>query len=151
MKLLNALETHMSEAPIFFCDGGLPDRQSVEQRLIDSTSPSWLACDGQVPVGYMQIQPGNPTAAFVINDPKTASIKVAVTSPGYRGRSIGATLLDHAIAWARSVGYERCSVDFEPQNIPGARFWGKHFQPVCYSVIRHIDERIASAREGRRA
>jgi hypothetical protein len=34
-------------------------------------------------------------------------------------------------------------VDFEPQNIPAAHFWLKHFQPVCYSLIRHVDERIA--------
>jgi len=151
MKLLTVLETHLAEAPIFLCDGGAPDRQSIEQRLTDPKRPSWLACDGQVPVGYMPIQPGNPDAAFIINDPKTVSIKAAVTSPDYRGRGVSALLLDRAIAWARSAGFERCSVDFEPQNIPGSRFWLKHFQPVCYSLIRHIDERLAMDREGESA
>ncbi len=148
-NLLMVLETHMASSPVFFCDGGIPDRQALEQRLADPKSPSWLACDGQVPVGYMQIQPGNPTAAFVINDPRTSSIKAGVTRPDYHGRGIGTAFLKCAVAWARSQEYERCAVDFEPQNIPGSRFWLKHFRPVCHSMIRHIDVRIAEAREVR--
>jgi hypothetical protein len=58
-------------------------------------------------------------------------------------------VLNHGLDWAQSTGYERCAVDFEPQNLAGARFWLKHFQPVCYSLIRHVDERIAWAQADR--
>jgi len=30
-------------------------------------------------------------------------------------------------------------VDFEPMNPPAARFWLKHFCPVCYTLARHVD------------
>jgi GNAT superfamily N-acetyltransferase len=142
MELLNGYERHLAAAPIFLCDRDAVESRSIEQQLADPKRPSWLACDGQVPIGYMHIQPGNPAPVFIISDPKTASIKAAFTDPHYRGKGIGAALLSRAIEWARSQEYERCAVDFEPQNIPGARFWGKHFRPVCYSVIRYIDERI---------
>ena len=52
-------------------------------------------------------------------------------------------LLAKALEWARTKENERCAVDFEPQNIQAAQFWLKHFEPVCYSMIRHVDERIA--------
>jgi GNAT superfamily N-acetyltransferase len=66
-----------------------------------------------------------------------------------RNSGIGTALLKHSLDWARSAGYERCAVDFEPENISGARFWLRHFRPVCYSLVRHVDERVAWAHEKR--
>jgi hypothetical protein len=51
-------------------------------------------------------------------------------------------LLNGSLEWARAEGYERCAVDFEPMNSLAARFWPKYFQPVCYSLMRKVDERI---------
>jgi hypothetical protein len=34
-------------------------------------------------------------------------------------------------------------------NILAARFWLRHFRPVCYTLVRHVDERIAWAHERR--
>jgi hypothetical protein len=33
-------------------------------------------------------------------------------------------------------------VSFEPMNLLGTRFWLKYFKPVCFSVVRHIDDRL---------
>jgi hypothetical protein len=52
---------------------------------------------------------------------------------------MGSALLNHLLAWAGSAGYERCAVDFETQNVAGARFWLKYFRPVCYSLVRSIE------------
>jgi hypothetical protein len=57
--------------------------------------------------------------------------------------------LNRSLEWARSEGYERCAVDFEPMNVLAARFWLRYFSPVCYSLVRHVDERIAWAHERR--
>jgi hypothetical protein len=51
-------------------------------------------------------------------------------------------LLDQALMSARALGYERCAVPFEPMNILGTRFWLKFFKPVCFSIVRYIDERV---------
>jgi hypothetical protein len=54
-------------------------------------------------------------------------------------------LLNELLADAVANGLKRCSVDFETANLEGKHFWLTHFQPVCRSVIRRIDENIAWA------
>jgi len=54
-------------------------------------------------------------------------------------------LLDRALIWARSQGHERCAVSFEPMNITASRFWLKHFQPICFSMQRILDEAAVQA------
>ena len=142
--LAHGLDDHMAGAPVFMACLEKTTQEEITSRLTDSQSRSWLAYRDGEAVAYLSIQPGNPSAAYIINDEGTASIKGAFTKPAARGKGIGAALLNNAIEWARSAGYKRCSVDFEPQNIPGGSFWLKHFRPVCYSVIRHIDERVAT-------
>ena len=34
-------------------------------------------------------------------------------------------------------------------NVLAARFWLSHFWPVCYSLVRRVDEKIAWAHERR--
>ena len=138
MALLDALEQHLPSGPVFRPSAERLERETVQQRLADPLRPTWLAYRGGDLVACMHMQPGNPSAAYVINHEKTASIKAAFTKQCARRSGVGAALLDQAVDWARSAGYERCAVDFEPQNIPGTRFWLKHFRPVCYSMIRHV-------------
>ena len=97
----------------------------------------------------MGLEPSNPTACYIIRDEKTTSITSAFTRESERNKGIATALLNHSLNWARSVGYERCAVDFESQNIPATHFWLRHFQPVCYSLIRYVDERVAWAHEKR--
>ena len=47
-------------------------------------------------------------------------------------------MLSHSIQWAAAQGYVRCAVDFEPQNLTAMRFWLKYFDPVCYTLVRHV-------------
>jgi len=90
----------------------------------------------------MKLGPANPSACHIIRDKNTTSVTGAFARVDARGKGIGTTLLNCALEWAQSVGYERCAVDFEPANIPGTRFWLRHFHPICYSLIRHVDEKI---------
>ena len=42
-----------------------------------------------------------------------------------------------ALNWhIRRAGGNWSFAELEPQNIPGTRFWLKHFRPVCYSMMR---------------
>jgi GNAT superfamily N-acetyltransferase len=143
MTLSHALQRHLVAAPIFLRSVGKQGRAFHEQWLANSDNALWLAYRGGEIVACMGLEPSNPEACYVIRDEKTISITSAFTNESQRDRGIGTALLNHSLAWARSVGYQRCAVDFEPQNIPAARFWLRHFQPVCYSLVRHVDERVA--------
>jgi len=74
----------------------------------------------------------------------------AFTKEDKRQRGIGTALLNHSLEWARSAGYQRCTVEFESTNTVGSNFYHrKGFKPVCYSLARHIDERITWAHDKR--
>lgn len=73
-------------------------------------------------------------------------IEHACTTEDERGRGIGTALLRHATDWARTVGYERLSVDWESPSALASRFWrGQGFMPRSYFLCRRVDERISWA------
>jgi GNAT superfamily N-acetyltransferase len=102
-----------------------------------------IALDAGKPVGIMNITKDDTT--FVDDDEKTLHLKGAYIKEEFRGTGLGAALLQYAIEWLRSKGYERCYVDYESTNRLGGRFWGKHFTPFAYSMFRKLDERITWA------
>ena len=149
MALSEPLQRYLATAPIFLAFVERDAKESHEKWLANSANALWLAYHGGEAVACMGLEPSNPRACYVIRDEKTISITSAFTKERERNRGIGTALLNRSLDWARSAGHERCAVDFEPQNIPGARFWLRHFQPICYSLIRHVDERVAWAHEKR--
>lgn len=54
-------------------------------------------------------------------------------------------LLQSAMNEAAINGYKRDAVFFESQNSSGRNFWLKYFNPVCFSLVRKVDDRIAGA------
>ena len=152
MALSQALEQHLAAAPIFVIEehaslilSNIGGDEGGKQWLANSANALWLAYrDGEVVAG-MGLEPPNPEACYIIRDEKTTSITSAFTRESERNKGIATALLNHSLDWARSVGYDRCAVDFESQNISATRFWLRHFQPVCYSLIRYVDERVAWA------
>ncbi len=73
---------------------------------------------------------------------KLTHIYGAFTREPARRAGIATVLLAHALDFARVCGYRRCAVLFEPMNPLGSRFWLRYFQPVCYSFLRNIDDRL---------
>lgn len=135
-----ALRRHLSSSPTY-----LPteeDGASCTTWLADPDHALWLAYQGSKAVAYLRIEQANEDACTLIQDPGTASITGAYTVPRARGLGVGAALLDRALLWAREQGYARCAVDFEPMNVLARRFWLQHFQPVCYTLLRQIDDRV---------
>ena len=135
---VKALEHHMTSAPIFW----IHDLGDCKEWLDDPAQAVWLAYDEQEAMGCMAIGPANSDACAIIQDDKTASIVMAFTREDARSQGVAMALLDRSLEWARSHGYERCAVDFETMNLSASRFWPKRFEPVCYSLMRHIDERV---------
>ena len=98
-------------------------------------------------MGCMGVEPGHVGGCEIVQDEKTVSIVSAFTKEEARGRGIATALLNRSLEWAQEERYERCAVDFEPMNSLAARFWLRYFEPVCYSLMRRIDERIGQAHE----
>ncbi|TKJ42689.1 hypothetical protein CEE36_07245 [candidate division TA06 bacterium B3_TA06] len=143
LSLSHGQEQYIATSPTFMALLEKTGKESCEKLLQNPSVASWLAVYNGEAVSRLQIGPSHQGAARVISDDKTASITAAFTKEHVREQGIGANLLKHSLDWARSAGYVRCAVDFEPENVLGRSFWLKHFQPVCYALIRQIDLRIA--------
>jgi GNAT superfamily N-acetyltransferase len=139
--LRRGLRNHLSASPIFLpYDENESDTAWLETWLADPAHALWMAWrDGQA-IAEIGIGPASEDACTVIRDAGTASITSGYTLPGERGAGAATAVLNAALDWACAAGYVRCCVDFEAMNVPGAAFWLRHFQPVCYSFYRHVNE-----------
>jgi GNAT superfamily N-acetyltransferase len=88
--------------------------------------------------GFMKQGPASTEACTIIRDEGTSSIVGAYTREDARSQGVGVALLNRVVQWASEQRYARCAVDFEPMNVLAARFWMRHFRPVSYALVRHI-------------
>jgi len=144
MELHEALRQYMQGTPIFLLSEKR-DQSYYEEWLRNPNKVVWLAYRNEEPVAFMRLGPADDDVCTIIMDEKTTSIYGAFTNEKVRGGGIATALLAHALKSARTSGYERCAVSFEPMNLIGTRFWPKYFKPVCLSVVRHIDDRLTQA------
>jgi GNAT superfamily N-acetyltransferase len=145
IRLETELKKYLADAPIFLFQDEPANPIELKQELAEKAKKIWLAFADDAPIAFLQAESSSFGAAQIVNDSETISITGAFTSPDYRGQGIAAALLNQLLADAADSSFKRCSVDFEVFNLAGRRFWLSHFQPVCYSVIRRIDENIAWA------
>ena len=143
VSLDHELARYLAGPPIFMPMVEKRGRQYHEKWLSNPLHTLWLASDNGKVISYLKICPVDDDA--VISDDKTIWIQGAYTKENMRLRGIGTALLKQAIKWVQSRNYKRCAVDFESENVLAGTFWLSHFKPVCYSLVRHIDKRIAWA------
>ena len=143
LDLQEDLYQYHTEAPIFLL-GEKSERSYYEEWLQNPNKVVWLAYWKEEPVALMRLGPADEDVATIILDKKTTSIYAAFTKEKVRREGIATALLAHAIQSAKKAGYERCAVSFEPMNALGKRFWLKTFNPVCLSMVRHIDDRFTN-------
>ena len=141
-RLMDALRRHMAAPPTFLHQEDAIGAQEDGKWLSDAAYAVWLAYQGNDAVACMVQGPANSRASGLIDDKGTTSIVGAYTRETARGSGVATALLNRVLAWGRAEGYERCAVDWEPMNVLATRFWTRHFQPVSYALIRHIDERF---------
>jgi GNAT superfamily N-acetyltransferase len=146
--LMGELRQYMAQPPTFLYNEDTNSAKEDEEWLADPAHAVWLAYQGTDAVACMVQGPANPRASGIIRDRGTTSIVAAYTRETARNTGIATALLDQVLAWGRAQGYERCAVDWEPMNVLGTRFWMRHFQPVSYALVRHVDERFAPDSEG---
>ncbi|HSV86505.1 MAG TPA: GNAT family N-acetyltransferase [Levilinea sp.] len=127
---------HYLAAPVFM-NPTPPSTASEFVELLGRPGGSgWLAFASDHPVGYLRLEASSSGASEVVSAATTISITGAYVQPQARGRGVAAALLDAALRDDAARGYTACSVDFESFNPEAARFWMRHFKPVCYSLLR---------------
>jgi len=144
-KFCEKLIQHLLAAPTFLKKQREDEKEHYEKLFSDPLCPHWFAYLGKDPIAFIGLEPTNSSDCHIVRDEKTIKVAGAFTLKDERHQGVATGLLSHAIEWAKSNGYIRCTVDFEPENIVGRRFWLRHFQPICYSLIRHIDEKITKS------
>jgi GNAT superfamily N-acetyltransferase len=151
LGLSNALQRHLAAPPIYLALNHLESRTDIVEWLSEPGNAKWLALlEGEL-VAEMGFAPANQWVSSLIRTQSTISIVSAYTRPEARKHGLGARLLDHGLAMARDAGFAHCAVDFESANTEGARFWMRHFQPFCFSVMRYVDQRMGWAHAQRDA
>jgi len=141
MALQDELWAYIKSPPIFLLNERY-DRKYCEEWLQDPAKVVWLACSQDEPLAFMRMGPADEDVCTIIIAEKTTSIYGAFTRAPARRDGIATALLAHALEFSRACGYQRCAVPFEPMNPLGSRFWLRYFQPVCYSFLRNIDDRL---------
>jgi GNAT superfamily N-acetyltransferase len=137
-------EMYYNRAPIWLPKEPVLDTAELVAYLDDPKTTIWLAedvSDGTV-LGMMKHSLDAEDACTVVRDPHTVACSGAYVLPAARNRSVGALLLGAIVDWAKEHGHERVSLDFEAANIYGSAFWRRHLKPVCYSVIRHVNDHM---------
>jgi ribosomal protein S18 acetylase RimI-like enzyme len=142
VPLSEDLEKHLETSPSFMPRPMRHWREYYLQFLSRKDSSIWVAYKEGRAVSFMRCEPSTePGACQVARDPRVLKISGAYTIPNLRGMGIATAVLSKLLAASRA-NYPRCSVDFESTNLLAYDFWLKRFTPVCYTMARHIDERI---------
>ncbi len=102
----------------------------------------WLVKYKGQAVGLMNTKLHSDDACTIVQDKNTVSILTTHVLDAYKGLGIGKAMVQHIVNWSKHNGFERCTVDFESANYEARRFWSKHFNIVCVSVMRYIDDRV---------
>ncbi len=150
LHLDGSLFRHISGPPIYLHDDAWQTPEDCRAWLSDENTSVWIAEEGQRAIAYLTIGPATEDACTIIRDKGTASILAAYTDEDQRGDGIATALLQRALEWAQARGYVRCAVDFEPMNPWARRFWMRYFEPVAYTVVRHV-EALEGERRGDRS
>lgn len=142
LPLVDGHNRHLAKSPAFkpYLEPESP--AELGDMLRQPGNLAWMAWYGNEAVGYMKVAPIEDGAAWIVNGEKKFAVNGAYVKPEHRGKGIAKSLLSAIMDWALNEGFVRCSVDFEATNFEACRFWLGHFQPVCRSMVRRLDERI---------
>lgn len=127
---------HYGKPPISMYTNSGRDSATFSEFLRRDENSIWIATGGNEVASYMVFENSSEGATGIVSSDTTIAITGAFTRPEHRGKGAAPALLNAALNEYRQKGYNRCSVDFESFNPEATVFWTKHFQPVCYSVIR---------------
>ena len=153
LELARTLGLHHLDSPMFMYWPVQAEHDGMARTffsglLEDEGNPHYVAYREGQPVGLTSFLKQGFIPPYV-NSEKNVYLFMGIVEPEAQDGGVGRALLDHGMAWARGEGYERCTLHVLSANYSGEPFWfANGFEPVEYSLERHIDERVAWARGG---
>ena len=134
---------HLRDAPTFlYSSSSQKTLEQIEKDFFGSDLITFVAeYNGKI-VSVIRAMLNEGPGCEIVQDIGTLGVNFGYTLPEMRGSGIASLLLNELIKWGKKNDMKRCVVDFESQNIEACNFWLKYFQPICYSGIRKIDDRI---------
>jgi GNAT superfamily N-acetyltransferase len=143
---------HLAASPVFLFIPGKAraiGAKEFRRQLKDNEAAIWLACGQGKVIGCMRVVPSSQCDYRMPTfDKDICGISLAFTDDVCRHQGVATALLNRVLVWAGEKGYTKCAVDFESANIPASRFWLKHFQPACYTLLRTIESRALENQGG---
>jgi GNAT superfamily N-acetyltransferase len=147
MRLSEGLWRHHSMSPMFapVLPEALPELRSYQQGLLAGAENAfWVAYQSGRPVAMQTFH--QQTHAEIARPDGGVYLFEGYSEPDSRGSGAGTALLRRTMDWARSAGYDACTLHYFAANLSGARFWRRSgFRPLTHRLVRRIDERIAWA------
>lgn len=145
LPMLQGLNSHLAASPVFKPDTHAETAEELAAWLAAPDNHAWMALMGTRPVGFMKCAPREEGAAWLVDSDQSFAVNGAFVNPAERAGGVARTLLSTIMSWAQETGRPRCSVNFEATNPEACRFWLRHFQPVCVSMVRRLDGRVIKA------
>lgn len=125
-----------SRSPIFMAaHSGRSLSENIEF-LSRPKNSVWIAEDGKEIIGFIRYEGYDFDGVAIVESEDGVTITGAYVRPAYRGRKVGAALLNAALLDYQARGLKYCAVNFESFNPEASSFWMKYFEPVCFSVVR---------------
>jgi GNAT superfamily N-acetyltransferase len=135
-----------ARSPMFLPDLRIlhePQENLVRSLLEQPRCPTFVAYREGRALG-MQLFAPLSFISWPLRDDATVYLFQGVVSEHERGAKVGATLLQHSLAWMRRENVRRCGLHYLSANPSGVPFWTSHgFRPAEHFLHRTVDARMA--------
>ncbi len=138
IQMRHELQKYLFCAPIQLPILKLPDAQAL---MADEQQEVFIAYHQGCPAGYMMARTDDSGVAAIIGGANSLSINGIFVRDRFRRFGIATALLRKVIESGTAQGITRVGVDFHSANDRAYCFLHRYFQPVCHSLVRHIDTR----------
>jgi GNAT superfamily N-acetyltransferase len=143
MQLNHQLDRHLRGAPIFLNAAlGEDDLEKIRSKFLSEGKKAFIAKRDEEVISGIRGELNKGPGCDLFDVEGSLGINFAYTNAAIRAKGLATRLLNELMLWGSEQGMTRCVVDFEAANLVAKGFWLRHFRPICYSVIRRIDERI---------
>ncbi len=144
--LHDVIASHQAGAPVW--GATLPEtlremRQGYGDLVDEADVTTWLALEGERPVGVHAYYPDEPSDEDLLSPEHATGLHAAGTVADARGRGIARALTRRGLLGAREAGYQYVLTDWRSTNLLAARFWPRQgFAPVAVRLVRRVDGRV---------